>query len=77
VNRVARNHFVAFSLVLAAAGALGACGRAGPLEPPPDAQATAKQAAKDTTNDPTVPHAHPKPKPIEAPKQPFFLDPLL
>jgi predicted small lipoprotein YifL len=57
------------------AGGLGGCGRAGALDPPPDAQAVAKQ--KEAVADPTVPHPHPRPKPIAAPKQPFFLDPLL
>jgi predicted small lipoprotein YifL len=76
LNRAARISFAALALI-AIAGGLGGCGRAGPLEPPPDAQATAKQADKEANGDPTVPRAHPKPKPIEAPNQPFFLDPLL
>ena len=76
MNRAARITLVAFALIAVAAGGLSGCGRAGPLEPPPDAQATAKPA-KDANIDPTIPQAHPRPKPIQAPKQSFFLDPLL
>jgi predicted small lipoprotein YifL len=76
VNCAARMSLVAFALVAVAAGGLGGCGRAGPLEPPPDAQASAKPT-KDSNIDPTIPQAHPRPKPIQAPKQSFFLDPLL
>jgi predicted small lipoprotein YifL len=75
VNRAAKVTFAALALTALIAGGLGGCGRAGPLEPPPDAQAVAKQ--KDAEADPTVPRPHQRPKPIAAPKQPFFLDPLL
>jgi predicted small lipoprotein YifL len=77
LNRVARINLAALALIATAAGGLGGCGRAGPLEPPPDAQTTAKQTANQSNTDPTLPRAHPKPKPIEAPKQSFFLDPIL
>ena len=59
-------------IALIAFGASG-CGRRGDLEPPPDPSAVAKPA--DT--DPTHPQIHHKPKPVEPPKDPFFLDPLL
>ena len=63
---------------LAALLALGlvACGRYGPLEPPPDPNAPPKPANSSPTNmngglsRPSIP-------PIVAPKQPFFLDFLL
>ncbi|HLJ71947.1 MAG TPA: lipoprotein [Roseiarcus sp.] len=64
------------ALALTAAAGLGGCGRAGPLEPPLDAQAAAKQASNDENNS-GLPQPHPRPKPIAAPKQPFLLDPLL
>jgi predicted small lipoprotein YifL len=76
VNRALKINFAALALVGLAAGALGGCGRAGPLEPPPDAQAVAKQQA-NAENNSGVPQARPRPKPIQAPNQPFFLDPLL
>ncbi len=64
---------------LAALVAFGAaaCGRIGPLEPPPDANAPPKPAA--TTPEESAGSAIGKPKipPIVAPKQPFILDPLL
>ncbi len=77
MNRASKINIAALAVIAMAAGSLGGCGRAGPLEPPPDAQATARQESKDANGDPTIPHAHPRPKPIEAPKQSFFLDPLL
>jgi predicted small lipoprotein YifL len=61
---------------LAALLALGlaACGRYGPLEPPPDPNAPPKPASSSGLNGglsrPSIP-------PIVAPKQPFFLDFLL
>ena len=64
---------------LAALVAFGAaaCGRIGPLEPPPDANAPPKPAA--TTPEASAGSAIGKPKipPIVPPKQPFILDPLL
>jgi len=75
VNRALKINFAALALA-AAAGGLGGCGRAGPLEPPPSAEAAAKQASETEANS-GVPQARPKPKPIQAPKQSFFLDPLL
>ena len=69
----------ALRTVVAALVALGltACGRIGPLEPPPDANAPAKPAA--TTPEAAASPAIGKPKipPIVPPKQPFILDPLL
>ena len=75
MNRAFKLNAAALAL-LAAAGGLGGRGRAGPLEPPPDAQAVAKQAGNDENNS-GAPQPHPRPKPIAAPKQPFLLDPLL
>ena len=55
---------------------LAACGKYGPLEPPPDPNAPPKPASSSPTNmsgglsKPSIP-------PIAAPKQPFFLDFLL
>ncbi len=68
---------------LAALLALGlaACGRYGPLEPPPDASAPAKPrrrpAATATTADALNPQLKQKIPPIVPPNQPFILDPLL
>lgn len=66
------------ALALAAFVALGLsdCGRIGPLEPPPEANAPPKPAptaAESALN----PQVKPKIPPITAPKQPFILDPLL
>jgi hypothetical protein len=60
-------------LALVALIALGAsgCGRRGLPEPPPDPNAVAKP------DDPNHPQVHHKPKPVEPPKEPFFLDPIL
>jgi predicted small lipoprotein YifL len=73
-------HFVRLArlMMLAALFAFGlaACGRYGPLEPPPDPNAPPKPANSSPTNmsgglsKPSIP-------PIVAPKQPFFLDFLL
>jgi len=71
-NRARFNAGALAILALIALGA-GACGRRGALEPPPDPNAVAaKQASGD--NGPQVAH---KPKPVQPPKQPFFLDFLL
>lgn len=64
---------VGFALLAALAFAVSGCGRAGPLEPPPDASALAKPA--DSSNgDLQVRKKNP---PIAPPKTPFVLDPLL
>jgi len=59
--------------------ALAACGRYGPLEPPPDASAQATPAATSAapSDQTTSGLAKPKIPPITAPNQPFALDPLL
>ncbi len=69
-------HAAALAIALGAAG----CGRIGPLEPPPDANAQAKpampkpdQVSAETLN----PQMKPKIPPITAPNRPFFLDFLL
>jgi predicted small lipoprotein YifL len=59
---------------------LGACGRRGALEPPPDASAPAQQTGP--TQDTTVPSPIGTPRParrapIVRPNQPFVLDPIL
>ena len=67
-------------LAVVAVLALAACGRFGPLEPPPDATAQAK-AAMPKPNEGTAeslnPQLKPKIPPITPPNQPFFLDFLL
>jgi len=62
---------------LLSAVAAGGCGRAGPLEPPPDAQAVAKTSDQSSDNTGGVPKPHQRPPAIQPPKQPFFLDFLL
>jgi predicted small lipoprotein YifL len=57
----------------AALALLSACGRYGPLEPPPDPNAPPKSANPNglgSLSKPSIP-------PIKAPNQPFFLDFLL
>jgi len=63
------------ALALLLALSLAACGKYGPLEPPPDPNAPPKPA----TSNPTNMNALQKPSipPIVPPKQPFFLDFLL
>jgi predicted small lipoprotein YifL len=64
------------TLALLLALGLAACGRYGPLEPPPDPNAPPKPASSNPANmngglsKPSIP-------PIVPPKQPFFLDFLL
>jgi hypothetical protein len=65
---------VAAALMVLALGTAG-CARRGALEPPPTPESIAQQKAEDA--DPTRPHPRHKPKPIERPNRPFFLDPLL
>ncbi len=71
-NRARMNAGALAFLALIAFGA-GACGRRGALEPPPDPNAV---AAKQANGDEHPQVAH-KPKPVQPPKQPFFLDFLL
>ena len=61
----------AIVVALVAAMGLSACGRKGPLEPPPGSA-----AAVAAPIDPTIPGAPPPPPPPK-PDRPFFLDPLL
>jgi predicted small lipoprotein YifL len=63
----------ALSLVLALG--LAACGKYGPLEPPPDPSAPPKPANSNTNNINAL--SKPSIPPITPPKQPFFLDFLL
>jgi predicted small lipoprotein YifL len=65
-------------LALAAALALltAACGRYGPLEPPPDPNAPPKPANSNPAS-PAGVFAKPSIPPIKAPDRPFFLDFLL
>ncbi len=70
----------AAALAALVAFGLAACGRYGPLEPPPDASAPAKPAApasSATTADALNPQLKQKIPPIVPPNQPFILDPLL
>jgi predicted small lipoprotein YifL len=62
-----------FALLAALAFAVSGCGRAGPLEPPPDPSAV----AKPETSENGEPQLHKKNPPITPPKTPFVLDPLL
>ena len=66
----------ALALAVLAGLAMAACGRIGPLEPPPDQNAPPKpaQSAAETALNPQVKPSIP---PITPPKQPFILDPLL
>ena len=78
MNCALKLSFAAATLMAIAAGGLGGCGRAGPLEPPPDAQAVAKPTDKSADNGAAgIPKPHQRPPPIQPPKQPFFLDFLL
>ncbi len=63
----------ALGLVLALG--LSACGKYGPLEPPPDPSAPPKPTHSDTNNINAL--SKPSIPPIVPPKQPFFLDFLL
>ena len=62
-----------FALLAALAFAVSGCGRAGPLEPPPNASAVAKPA--DSSNGGF--QIHKSNPPIPKPTTPFVLDPLL
>lgn len=69
---------------IALAMTLSACGRRGPLEPPPGSVEAQKEAAEErgeTLSNVTIPPvgkgASRKTPPIRAPKEPFILDPLL
>ena len=63
------------ALALLLALMLAACGRYGPLEPPPDPNAPPKPANTNPENLGSL--AKPSIPPIMPPKQPFFLDFLL
>lgn len=74
---------VLFSTVLALAAGTAACGRRGPLEPPPGS-AQAKRAAEQAEAKSENPAAsvggragNRRPPPLERPKRDFVLDPLL
>ncbi len=70
----------AAAICVLAALALSACGRIGPLEPPPDASAQAKPATpkpNEVTGETLNPQMKPKIPPIVPPNRPFFLDFLL
>ena len=69
---------------MALALGVGACGRRGPLEPPPGSLEAQQQQAEESgeelsnvTIQPIGKGASRKNPPIRAPKQPFLLDPLL
>ncbi len=69
---------------VALALSLGACGRRGPLEPPPGSLEAQQEAAEergetlsDVTIQPIGKGGSRKTPPIRAPKEPFILDPLL
>jgi predicted small lipoprotein YifL len=71
---------------LALAFSLSACGRKGPLEPPPGAVNAKENPLEEKEIDPEAPKpvipsitpvGSKKGKKIEAPKEKFFLDPIL
>ena len=62
----------ALALVAAVGLCASACGRFGPLEPPPDPNAVAAKPA-----DSTEPQGPKKIEPLKAKSRPFVLDPLL
>jgi predicted small lipoprotein YifL len=63
------------TLVVLFALGLAACGRYGPLEPPPDPNAPPKPANSNSGNPASL--SKPSIPPIVPPKQPFFLDFML
>ena len=66
---------LALVLVVGLALVASGCGRRGPLEPPPNASAT--PTPTPTGDADALGPSHHKPQPIQAPKTPFVLDPLL
>jgi predicted small lipoprotein YifL len=72
VRRLSPSRALALAALAALTLGVAGCGRAGDLEPPPDATAAAKPA--DSNGEPQV---HKKVPPITPPKGPFILDPLL
>ncbi|MEN3931703.1 lipoprotein [Microvirga sp. W0021] len=75
-----------YNAVLSAVGiialTLAACGRAGPLEPPPRPGEVAQQgmSADDNTGNMASPLPTPQKstkRPVTIPNEPFFLDPIL
>ena len=70
-GKIARLRALAVLLALG----LAACGRYGPLEPPPDPNAPPKPANSNSTNMNAL--SKPSIPPIVPPKQPFFLDFML
>jgi predicted small lipoprotein YifL len=65
----------AAAAIVCLAGSLAACGRYGPLEPPPNPNAP--KPAADSSNPAGQQLTKPPIPPITPPKQPFFLDFLL
>jgi predicted small lipoprotein YifL len=65
------------TLVAVLALSLAACGKYGPLEPPPDPNAPPKPANSNSNPANMNVLAKPSIPPITPPKQPFFLDFLL
>lgn len=74
---------VLFGAVLALSAGTSACGRRGPLEPPPgsaQAKRAAEQAEAKSENPAAAVGVRPgnrRPPPLERPKRDFVLDPLL
>jgi predicted small lipoprotein YifL len=74
------SHFAggrALALAALVALSLAGCGRIGPLEPPPDANAPPPKPAPSASDAALGPQAKPRIPPIVAPQRSFFLDPLL
>jgi predicted small lipoprotein YifL len=76
-NRLRCSHIAAVAVLVAALG-LSACGRKGPLDPPPSANAS-MQAAPETPVNPLERNRSRRQQPPPPPKRndPFFLDFLL
>jgi predicted small lipoprotein YifL len=72
-------HYRALALATFVALVASGCGRIGPLEPPPgaNAPAAAAPAPEPGSAEALNPQVKPKIPPVTPPKQPFFLDFLL
>ncbi len=67
-------HLALGAALIVLAGGLSACGKRGPLDPPPATKTTA-QASEAAAEDGTV--IEERKKPAEQPHEPFILDVLL
>lgn len=79
---ISRRNCVCLFAAAIAIGALGGCGRKGPLEPHPEDKSQApRRPAAISTPDPVNPAARPQRRTLSSPivpaKEKFILDPLL